>query len=147
VARDRNTHTISPLQEEYLNNLVERSRLQNATTVTTPLEPGTILTKDQCPTTPAEWQDISGNTYWEAIGSLQYVVVAARLDISVAISKLAQFLVNPAQAHLDVALRVLRYLKGTIKWTLNLGGDVADVAGFTDSDWGGDRDDRKSISA
>jgi len=70
VARDRNTHTVSPLREEYINNLVERSRLQNATTVTTPLEPGVILTKDQRPTTPAELQDMSGNTYWEPIGSL-----------------------------------------------------------------------------
>ena len=40
---------------------------------------------------------------------------------------------------------MLRYLKGTKNWTLNLGGRVADIAGYTDSDWGGDRDDRKSI--
>ena len=54
VARDRNTHTILLSQEEYINNLISRFELQNATTVTTPLEPGAILTKDQCPTKPAE---------------------------------------------------------------------------------------------
>ena len=58
-----------------------------------------------------------------------------------------QFLVNPGRVHLEAALRVLRYLKGTKEWTLNLGGDIADIARFMDSDWGGDRDDRKSISA
>jgi len=58
VARDRNTHTISPSQEEYINNLMERSGIQYATTITT-LEPGAILTKDQWSTTPAELQEMS----------------------------------------------------------------------------------------
>ena len=47
---------------------------------------------------------------------------------------------------MEAALRILWYLKGTKEWTLNLG-DVADIAGFSDSDWGGDRDNRRSISA
>ena len=147
VARDDNTHAMSLSQQEYINNLVERFRLQNTTTVTTPLEPGVMLTKGQYPTTPAELQDMSGNRYRQLIGSLLFVALAIRPDISFAISKLAQFLVNPARIHLDAALRVLRYLKGTKKWTLNLGGDVADEAGFTGSDRGGDRDGRKSTSA
>jgi len=74
---------------------------------------------------------MSGNRYRERTGSLQYVALTTRPDIRFGISKLAQFLVNLAQVHLDAALRVLRYLKGAKKWTLNLGGDVADVAGFT----------------
>jgi len=89
---------------------------------------------------------MSSNRYQELIGFLHYVTLATQPYISFAISKLAQFLVNPAQTHLDAALRVLHYLKGTKKWTLNLVGDVASMAGFMDSDWGGDRDDRKSIS-
>ena len=73
--------------------------------------------------------------------------LATRPDITFAVSKLAQFLTNPARFHLDAALRVLRYLKGTSGGTLNLGGEVPDLAGFSDSDWGGDRDrdDCKSI--
>ena len=113
VAHDRDTHTISLSQEEHINNLVECFGLQNGSTVTTLLEPGAILTKGRCPTTPAELQGMSGNRYRELIGSLQYVALATRPDISFAISKPAQFLVNPAHIHLDVAIRVLRYLKGT----------------------------------
>ena len=135
------TLTISLSQEAYINNLVERFGLQNITTVTTPLEePGAIYTKGQCLTTPAELQDMSGNIYRELIGSLQYVALATRPDTSFAISKLAQFLVNPGRIHLEAALRVLRYLKGTKEWTLNLGGDVADIVGFTVR-IGDDRDD------
>ena len=33
------------------------------------------------------------------------------------------------------------------KWTLNLGGHVANITGYTDSDWGSDQDNRKSIGA
>jgi len=61
---------------------------------------------------------MSSNRYQELIGFLHYVTLATQPHISFAISKLAQFLVNPAQTHLDAALRVLRYLKGTKKWTL-----------------------------
>ena len=110
---------------------MERFGLQNANAVTTPLEPGAILTKDQCPTTPAELQGMSVQRHRELIGSLQYVELAIRPDISLAISKLAQILVNPTQIYLDAALCVLRYLKGTRRWTLNLGGDIADIGGYT----------------
>ena len=42
---------------------------------------------------------------------------------------------------------MLRYLKGTIGWRLRLGGSEPVVAAFTDADWGGDLDDRRSIGA
>ena len=141
VHRDRNAHVISLSQEAYIDNLIERFNLQNATTVTTPLAPGAILSKEQCPATPHE-----NTRYRELIGSL-YASLATRPDISFAVNKLAQFLINPGTAHVEATLRILCYLKGTKRWTLNLGGQVADIASYTDSDWGADRDDRKSIGA
>ena len=94
---------------------------------------------------PNDTRGVSGHIRQHLIGSLQYAPLATRPDISFAISKLAQFLVNPGRIHLEADLRILRYLKGTKEWSLNLGGEVADIAGFTDSGWG-DQDDRKSIS-
>lgn len=52
---------------------------------------------------------------------------------------------NPGRVHLEAALRVLRYLKGTK--TRARRSAIADIAGFTDSYWAGDRDYRKLISA
>ncbi len=92
------------------------------------------------PGTPDEISDMAGNRYRELMGSLQYASLATRPDI-------AQFLANPGPAHLDAALRVLRYLKGTTNRSLHLGGGIPDIAGFSDSDWDGDHDDRKSTSA
>ena len=42
---------------------------------------------------------------------------------------------------------MLRYLKGTKGWRLVLGGEPAEVVGFTDADWGSDHDDRRSVGA
>jgi hypothetical protein len=115
VKHDFSTHTVSlsVSQQSYIENLVERFGLQDAHTVTTPLTPGTILTKDQCPTTPDEINDMVGSRYRELIGSFQYTSLATRPDITYAVNKLAQFLANPGRVHLDAALLVLRYLKGT----------------------------------
>ena len=124
VYRDYRTHTISISQEAYIDNLVERFGLQYANTVTTPLvDP----TKDQFPKTTEEFQDISGNKYRELLGSLQYIALAARPDISFALRRLAQFLENPGHTHLEAARCILRYLQGTKNWTLNLGGDLTGV--------------------
>ena len=79
---------------------MEHIGLQNAHTVMTPLVPGTIYTKDQCPKTPEKIADMAGNRYRELIGSLQYVSLATCPDITFAVSKLAQFLMNPACIHL-----------------------------------------------
>ena len=70
VNRDYITHTISLSQESDINSLVDRFGLQIATTVTTPLEPSALFTKNQCPTIPAEFQDMFGNNYRELIVSL-----------------------------------------------------------------------------
>ncbi len=40
---------------------------------------------------------------------------------------------------------MLCYLKGMIGWCLRLGGSEPVVAAFTNADWGGDLDDRRSI--
>ena len=64
------THTISLSQESNINNLVDRFGLQNATTVTTPLEPSALFTKDQRPTIPTEFPGMFDSNYRELIVSL-----------------------------------------------------------------------------
>ena len=134
-------------QQSYIENLVEHFRLQGMKTYMTPLTPGMILTKDQCPKTPAEVQDMAGSWYRELIGSLQYASLTTHLDITYAVNKLSQFLANPGHAHLSAALWVLSYLKGMKERCLHLGGGIPNIAGFSDSDWGSDHDNCKSTSA
>ena len=54
---------------------------------------------------------------------------------------------NPTELHLQVAKRVLRYLKGTVDFGIfyKKGGNN-DLVAYTDSDYAGDLGDRKSTS-
>jgi len=76
-----------------------------------------------------------------------YLAIRTRPDIAFAISTLSKFNPRPATKHLLAAKRVLRYLRQTTTLSLiyhrtqNSG-----LVGFTDSDFAGDLDDRKSTS-
>ncbi|GKV38841.1 hypothetical protein SLEP1_g46706 [Rubroshorea leprosula] len=57
------------------------------------------------------------------------------------------YMEHPKELHLQTAKRILRYLCGTTDFGLFYKkGDQTDLAGFTDSDYAGDLDDRKSTS-
>ena len=61
---------------------------------------------------------------------------------------LSRFMHNPSVLHYAAAKRVLRYLKGSLKLGLKYGKDSEfTLIGFTDSDWVGSTDNRKSTSA
>lgn len=72
-----------------------------------------------------------------------YCMLATRPELGFCISALSKVLANPAKAHWYAGLRVLRYLKGTKDVKLELGGRRELIA-FSDADWAGDIDDRRS---
>jgi hypothetical protein len=94
--------------------------------------------------------------FQKLVGSLIYLAICTRPDISYAAMALGQFNAKPTRAHLLAAKRVLRYLSGTLDLALefNFDGGVvpATVGGFirncaiSDADWASDESDRKSIS-
>ncbi|KAJ4718900.1 Retrovirus-related Pol polyprotein from transposon TNT 1-94 [Melia azedarach] len=59
----------------------------------------------------------------------------------------AWYMENPKELHLLAAKRIFRYLQGTTDFGLFYKrGEKSDLIGFTDSDYAGDLDDRKSTS-
>ncbi|TVY46935.1 Retrovirus-related Pol polyprotein from transposon RE1 [Lachnellula cervina] len=52
--------------------------------------------------------------FQQLIGSLLYLALACRPDITYAIIKLARFASNPSETHLSAVKRIFQYLKGTI---------------------------------
>ena len=90
---------------------------------------------------------IDQKKYQSAIGSLMYLSVSSRPDISYAVSSLAQFSSHPTKEHWTALKRLLRYLKGTPNHGILYTKDGANTCtGYTDADWGGDVNDRKSTS-
>ena len=82
----------------------------------------------------------------QLVGSLMYLG-NTRLDICFAVSTLGQFMCELRQMHWVVAKHVLRYLCGTIGYGLRYtsSSDLTLVS-YSDSNWAGSVDDRKSTS-
>ena len=85
--------------------------------------------------------------YQSLVGSLMYLSVCTRPDLAYAVGILARFSSKPNRSHWTAAKRVLRYLKGTanhgIAFTKSESGECL---GYSDADWAGDQEDRKSTS-
>ena len=90
-----------------------------------------------------------GHGYAQLIGSLMYLALATRPDISYAVNRLAQFTSNPKPVHWTALKRIFRYLKQTKNANLTYGGEEeiknTSINFFSDADWG-NNSDRKSIS-
>jgi hypothetical protein len=79
-------HTISLSQTSYINTILSRFSLSNAKPVVTPITPGTILSKADCPSDDTEQTQMKKTPYCKAVGSLMYTSVASCPDITFAVS-------------------------------------------------------------
>ena len=85
--------------------------------------------------------------YQSAIGSLMYLSVGTIPDITYAVSHLARFSAKPMKEHWDAVKRVMRYMRGTTKLGIYYSNECSnELIGYSDADWGGDINDRKSTS-
>ena len=140
-------------QSAYTESIIRRFNMQDAKPAQTPMVDEYRISKDNSPKTINE---IIKQEYMEVVSSLLYLGHMSRPDIAYACSQLGTVLGNPRQKHLDAAKRVIRYLIGTVDLGLyykygswqppgfNHEIDGGTVAGYTDADWAGDRDTRKS---
>jgi hypothetical protein len=85
--------------------------------------------------------------YQSIIGSLLYLMIGTRPDISYAVMHLSQFITNPSEDHYKAALHICRYLAGTQDYKL-VYGKTADkgLMAYTDSDWAADKIRRWSVT-
>ena len=71
-----------------------------------------------------------------------------RPDLAYALSIVSQFMHNPEEQHMNAVMRILRYLKfipgKSILFTKNV--DCQSVDAYSDADWAGAIDDRRSTS-
>jgi len=84
-----------------------------------------------------------------AIGSMMYLMVCVRPNLAHVVSTLSRFVIKPSPNHWEALKWLLKYLRGTY----NVGlvykhyTDSVKLKGFTDSDYAGDRDNRKFTSS
>ena len=82
------------------------------------------------------------------MGCLTNVSIATRQDIAAAVVTLLQFMSDPSKEHWMGLKRMFRYIKGTLSYGLkfSVNDDECDLYGFSDADWAGDADNRRSTS-
>lgn len=87
-----------------------------------------------------------GELYRQLIGGLQYVTIT-RPDIAFSVNKLCQYMHSPTTMHWQALKRVLRYLQHTKRYGLFFSKHSSfAVQYFSNSDWGGCPDDRRSTN-
>jgi hypothetical protein len=114
--------------------------LLDAKPANTPCDPSVKLYNDDSP----PYHDISA--FRRLVGRLLYLN-ATRPDITFITQQLSQFLSAPTTTHFNVAMRVLHYLKSCPGRGIFFSRDSSlHLIGFSDADWAGCKDTRRSIS-
>jgi len=140
VERDRGSKTLKLTQMKYTAELLHKYGLQGANSKKVPLSPAVKLSREG-----SEKLDTAVSGYGELIGSLLYLSVCTRPDITYAVGALARYMSDAREMHWECAKGVLRYLCGTAKHGIVYGGKSA-LAGYCDADYAGDVDTRRSTT-
>jgi hypothetical protein len=156
ITRDRSRRKLWLSQKSYCLELLRVWNMSNCTTATTPMIMKPYLLPPSQTALPDVKDDDIKPLFQKLVGSLIYLAISTRPDISYAAMALGQFNANPTRTHLVAGKRVLRYIAGTLDLALefNFDGGVvpATIGGFirncavSDADWASDESDRKSIS-
>lgn len=150
VERNLQDGSIKLHQAAYISATLETFKMSDCKAQGSPLAAGAIYTIDQCPTTNKEQQEMRHVPYAEAIGQLLWIMRGTRPDIAQAVGVLCRFTSNPGPPMWEGVKRVLRYLQGTKNVGIVYKGPgkckVVELCGYSDSDFAGDVDNRKSTS-
>ena len=143
VQRDRENRTIKLSQPAYINKVLNKFHLDKAHAANTPMKETAFLEqKTEGEASPSEKKRYQGMT-----GSLMFSMVETRPDIAFATSVASRFAKNPGHQHTEAVKTILRYLKGSNERGITYGGQSKLlVEGYSDSDWAGDKESRKSTS-
>ena len=156
VVRDRNARSIHINQAPYIETVLKRFQMNNCNSVSTPMDPSVRFQA-----APPGYSALKENIleYQQAIGSIMYAMLGTRPDLAFTVSTLSKYYSNPTPEHAVAVQRTFRYLQKTLHVGITYSGqknqavtNVTDgfmltgITGFTDSDWAGDIDTRKSTS-
>lgn len=115
-------------QKAYANRISNRFNMGNCNAVTTPSDPNQVLHGfiDSEP---------SNYPYREAVGSLMYLSLGTRPDITYSVGIASRHQENPTIVHENAVKRILKYLKGTVNFGITYSSrDRPELNGYSDSD-------------
>jgi hypothetical protein len=134
-------------QPKYVHDMLNRFHMADCRPTSTPIPVGLKLSRYEGDLLPPDHQ------YQALVGSLIYLAVNTRPDISHAVGILSRFMAYPTTTHWEAAKHVLRYLKGTSTLGLRFRGHastgnqgVCAWEMYADADFAADVDKRRSTT-
>ena len=112
--RDPNTGAVCASQSLYINKLLRQYGLESCNPLPTPFPSKTDALLKQLAITPSLPNPALRTQFQKLMGSLLYIQQHTVPEISLAVSILSRYLINPADIHMTYAKKVLRYLKGRV---------------------------------
>ncbi|RVW93252.1 Retrovirus-related Pol polyprotein from transposon TNT 1-94 [Vitis vinifera] len=137
----RSSEGIFLSQRKYALDLLQETGMSGCQPVNTPIEEGLKLCVE-----PNQVSTDKGR-YQRLVGRLMYLA-HTRPDLAYALSVVSQYMHNRGEQHMNAVMRILRYLKNAprkgILFAKNI--DHQSIEVYTDADWAGAVDDRRSTS-
>ncbi len=143
ISRNRSLRQLTLDQSTYVEQVLRDHGMWDCKPLATPMDASCRLVKAPDEYTADKSLRIS---YQSAVGSLMYIMLGTRPDIAYSISVVSRYASNPTQTHWQAVKRIFRYLRGTHQMKLVFRGALKPLEGYTDSDWAGDQDTRRSTS-
>ena len=126
-------------QRQYMMDILDRAGMTDCKPCSTPVDTNPKMAADGDPV--ADAYDFRSLT-----GALQYLTFT-RPDIAYAVQQVCLHMHDPREPHLLALKRILRYIKGTLHLGLLLRpSSTPNFVVYTDADWAGCPDTRKSTS-
>ncbi|RVW12247.1 Retrovirus-related Pol polyprotein from transposon RE1 [Vitis vinifera] len=137
----RSSEGIFLSQRKYALDLLQEIGMSGCQPINTSIEEGLKLCVE-----PNQVSTDKGR-YQRLVGRLMYLAYT-RPDLAYALSVVSQYMHNPREQHMNAVMRILRYLKNApgkgILFAKNI--DHQSIEVYTDADWVGAVDDRRSTS-
>ncbi|KAJ4715159.1 Retrovirus-related Pol polyprotein from transposon TNT 1-94 [Melia azedarach] len=147
IYRDRSKKKLFLSQKGYIQKILSRFGMSTAKPIDTPSAANAHLSVAFAPKSVEEKEYMSRVPYASAVGSLMYAMVCSRPDLAQSVSVVSRFMGEPGKEHWQAVKRIFRYLKGTFDVGLIYEGDTQClVTRFSDSDYAGDVDSRRSMT-
>lgn len=128
------------MTKEIMLELLQDSGLSGCKPISTPLDASTLLHQDSS----SNFIDVTA--YRRLVGRLIYLKTT-RPDIAYATQQISQFISALTELYYRAALHVLRYLKRSSARVIFMPQSFdLQILGFSDANWGGCIDTRRSIS-
>ena len=145
IQRNRASSTTHLSPCAYIDSILRRYNLADLKLLSTPMDTSIRLSTEQAPASAAACVVMRNVPYREAVGALNWAVLATRPDIAFAVATVARFAANPGPAHWEAVKRIFHYLAGTCDLWLSYGERKQTLEGYADMD-GSMVEDRRAIS-